>query len=128
MIPSLFNNHRKNTQIMILSVNEKNFSQEVLNSSQLVIVDFWAPWCGLCKAIVPILLKLQSESTQPIKLVSINADDNLKLANTYRLKSLPTLLVFERGVIIQRFENFHSRDGLYQVLSEIVLTSVAQSV
>ena len=109
---------------MILSVNEKNFSQEVLNSDRLVIVDFWAPWCGLCKAIVPVLLKVQAESTQPIKLVSINADQNLKLANTYRLKSLPTLLVFERGKLIQKLEGFHSREELYQILEQMMFTLV----
>ncbi len=113
---------------MILSVNEKNFSQEVLNCDRLVIVDFWAPWCGLCKAIVPILHKLQSEATQPIKLVSVNADENLKLATTYRLRSLPTILIFERGVLVERLEDFHGRDGLYQILEEIVLNSVVQSV
>jgi thioredoxin 1 len=113
---------------MILSVNEKNFSQEVLNSDRLVIVDFWAPWCGLCKAIVPVLLKFQAEATEPIKLVSINADQNLKLANTYRLKSLPTLLVFDRGLLVQRLDDFYSRDGLYQILEKVVLSSVAQSV
>lgn len=113
---------------MILSVNEKNFSPEVLNCDRLVIVDFWAPWCGLCKAIVPILHKLQAEATQPIKLVSVNADENLKLANTYRLRSLPTILIFERGVLLERLEDFHGRDGLYQILEEIVLNSVVQSV
>jgi thioredoxin 1 len=109
---------------MILSVDEKNFSQEVLNSDRPVIVNFWAPWCGLCKAIVPVLHKVQSESTQPIKLVSVNADGNFKLANTYRLTSLPTLLVFEKGNLIQRLEGFHSREGLYQLLEQRMFTSV----
>jgi thioredoxin 1 len=81
-------------------------------------------WCGLCKIIVPVLLKVQSESTQTIKLVSVNADQNLKLANTYRLKSLPTLLVFERGNLIQRLEGFHNREALYQTLEQMMFTSV----
>jgi thioredoxin 1 len=109
---------------MILSVDEKNFSQEVLNSDRLVLVDFWAPWCGLCKAIVPVLLKVQAESTHPIKLVSINADRNFKLANTYRLKSLPTLLIFDRGNLVQRLEGFHGREEVYQVLEQIMFTSI----
>jgi thioredoxin 1 len=109
---------------MILSVDEKNFSQEVLNADRLVIVNFWAPWCGLCKAIVPVLLKVQAESTQPIKLVSVNADRNFKLANTYRLTSLPTLLVFDRSNLIQRLEGFHTRDGLYKLLEQRMFTSV----
>ena len=67
---------------MVLSLNERTFKQEVLESATPVLVDFWAPWCGLCRIIHPIVQEYQSGWCENVKLVRINADDNLKLATT----------------------------------------------
>ncbi|HIK55883.1 MAG TPA: redoxin domain-containing protein [Synechococcales cyanobacterium M55_K2018_004] len=96
----------------MLTVNEKNFSNEVLGSSTPVLVNFWAPWCGLCRMMTPLLSNLQTEWEGQIKLVSVNADENLKLANTYRLTSLPTVLLLDRGTVIHRFDHFNSYEDL----------------
>ncbi|MBW4648433.1 MAG: thioredoxin fold domain-containing protein [Kastovskya adunca ATA6-11-RM4] len=106
---------------MVLSVSERTFTQEVLESSTPVLVDFWAPWCGLCRMIHPLLLEFQSEWGEQIKLVRINADENLKLANTYRLQSLPTLVLLEGGQVVYRFDCFHSREDLRRVLENVVV-------
>jgi thioredoxin 1 len=111
----------------VLSVNERTFSQEVLDSSTPVLVDFWAPWCGLCRIIHPIIQEFQSDWGEPIKLIRVNADENLKLANTYRLKSLPTLLLFERGQLIHRLEGFHGRDDLRIALKKVIVNSLPKS-
>ena len=113
---------------MLFSVNERTFEQEVLASSQPVLVHFCAPWCGLCRMINPVLVKLVSEIGRPIKLVSINADDNFKLSNYYRLKSLPTLMLFERGSLVQRLDNFQQREDLEQMIKNIMNEVMAQSV
>jgi thioredoxin 1 len=105
-----------------LSVSERTFTQEVLESPIPVLVNFGAPWCGLCRIIQPLLLQFQAQCGQEIKLVGINADDNFKLSNTYRLKSLPTILVIERGVVKQRLEAFSGRDDFRQALETIRLT------
>ncbi|NEQ70484.1 MAG: conjugal transfer protein TraF, partial [Symploca sp. SIO2D2] len=97
---------------MVLSVNERTFRQEVLKSSQPVLVDFWAPWCGLCQIIQPILREFQLEWGNQVKVLRVNADNNFKLANTYKLKSLPTLLLFENGKVVYRLENVQGRDEL----------------
>ncbi|AKG23457.1 thioredoxin family protein [Calothrix sp. 336/3] len=104
---------------MVLSVNERTFTQEVLESPIPVLVNFEAPWCGLCRIVHPLLLKFKAQCGETIKLVDINADDNFKLSNTYRLTSLPTLLLIESGTVRQRLEGFRSRDDLMRALEEI---------
>ncbi|MBD2199727.1 MULTISPECIES: thioredoxin family protein [Calothrix] len=106
---------------MVLSVSERTFTQEVLESPIPVLVNFEAPWCGLCRIIHPLLLQFQSQCGDQIKLVTVNADQNFKLSTTYRLKSLPTLLLIENGTIQYRLESFRGRDDLRLALEEIKL-------
>ena len=112
---------------MLFSVNEQTFESEVLASSQPVLVHFWAPWCDFCRLINPVLLKLESELERPIKLVSINADDNFKLATFYRLKNLPTLMLFERGSLVERMDRFPHREGLEKTIANLLNQVMAQS-
>jgi thioredoxin 1 len=107
---------------MVLSVSERTFTQEVLESPVPVLVNFEAPWCGLCRIIQPLLLQFQTQCENQIKLVAINADQNFKLSNTYRLKSLPTLLLIENGIVRKRLEYFRTREDLLSALEEIQLT------
>ncbi|HEY9804333.1 MAG TPA: thioredoxin domain-containing protein [Leptolyngbyaceae cyanobacterium] len=107
---------------MVLSVSERTFTQEVLESPVPVLVNFEAPWCGLCRIIHPLLFQFQSQCGEQIKLVRVNADDNFKLSNTYRLKSLPTLLLIENGIVRHRLESFRGRDDLRLALEEIKLS------
>ncbi|NEP58007.1 MAG: thioredoxin [Symploca sp. SIO2G7] len=112
---------------MVLSVNERTFRQEVLKSSQPVLVDFWAPWCGLCQIIQPILREFQLEWGNQVKVLRVNADNNFKLANTYKLKSLPTLLFFENGKVVYRLDNVQGRDELRLILKKLILNSLPNS-
>ena len=108
---------------MFSRINEETFREEVLQSSQPVLVHFWAPWCSLCKMIHPMLVQLQQSFDRPIKLVSINADDNFQLANTYQLRTLPTLLFFEDGNIQQRLDHFQGREGAFASLQHLLQQS-----
>lgn len=107
---------------MVLSVSERTFTQEVLQSPIPVLVNFEAPWCSLCRLIHPLLLQFNAQCGEQIKLVGVNADNNFKLANTYRLRTLPTLLLVENGIIRHRLEGFGSKEDLRLALEEIKLT------
>lgn len=107
---------------MVFSVSERTFTQEVLQSPIPVLVNFEAPWCGLCHLIHPLLLQFKAQCGDQIKLVGVNADNNFKLANTYKLKSLPTLILVENGIIRHRLEGFRSKEDLRLALEEIKLT------
>ncbi|MEH2375446.1 thioredoxin family protein [Nostoc sp.] len=104
---------------MVLSVSERTFTQEVLESPIPVLVNFEAPWCGLCRIIHPLLLQFQAQCGEEIKLVTVNADQNFKLSTTYRLKSLPTLLLIENGTIGDRLESFRGTEDLRLALEDI---------
>lgn len=80
----------------ILDVTESTFSSFVLQSDKTVIVDFWAPWCGPCRNITPILESIVNESDD-IVMAKVNVDDEMGLANQYQIKGLPTLLLFKNG-------------------------------
>ena len=97
--------------VMMTTVTEDNFNQEVLASSVPVFVHFQAPWCGICQLISPILNSYKAKWPTQVRILEINADENFKLANQYQLKTLPTLLYIEKGKVIQRIEGFDSREA-----------------
>ncbi|QIZ73199.1 thioredoxin [Oxynema aestuarii] len=105
---------------MVLSVNEQTFKKEVLEATSLVLVHFWAPWCGPCRMIEPILSAFEQEWGEKLKIVGINADLNLKLASAYRLSTLPTLILFDRGQIVHRVQGLQNRDELYDAVRSFV--------
>ena len=84
----------------IKNCNENDFENEVLKSNRPVIVDFWAEWCGPCKMLTPILEELSNEMKNEINVVKVNLDENQDLAMKYSIRSIPTLLLFNEGNLI----------------------------
>lgn len=113
---------------MLLSTSETTFSRQVLEYSEPVLVYFWAPWCKLCSNVSSALTQFQSQHPGRLKMVSINADENFKLVNEYRLKVLPTVLIFDRGHVIQRLEGFHRREDIHRSLVQVTQSAIGAKV
>ena len=84
-----------------ISVNKNNFNQEVLNSDKPVLMDFWAPWCGPCRMVVPLVEEIAKERSD-IKVVKINVDEEEDLAMQFGVMSIPTLVVMKNGKIVNQ--------------------------
>jgi len=106
--------------MMLNAVSDLTFTHEVLNTPGLVVVNFWAPWCGLCHLIDPLLNKLRLDWGDAIKVVSVNADSNLKLATNYRLTMLPTVILFQNGQPIFRLDRFEGKEEFLRHLNREV--------
>ncbi len=101
----------------VIEFNEQNFEEEVINSSEPTLVDFWAPWCGPCRQLMPVIEELAGDN-DTVKVGKVNTDDNQSLAIKYGADALPTLLVFKGGEVVQRFRGVQPKARLQEALDE----------
>lgn len=85
-----------------IEFTDANFDSEVIKSDTPVLVDFWAPWCGPCKMVAPIVEEISSEYQGRLKVGKVNTDDNQRVAMEYGVMSIPTLMIFKGGEVVER--------------------------
>lgn len=96
----------------LTELNENNFDDEVIKSDKLTVVDFWAPWCGPCRKLAPVLDEIAGEFDGKIKLVKVNTDENLKLAQRFSISALPSILIFKNGEPVERLVSLMPKSAL----------------
>ena len=100
--------------------NDQNFKTDVLDAKQPVLVDFWAEWCGPCKAIAPSLEELSEEMASKLKIVKINVDENPSISQTYSIRSIPALMIFKDGEKISEKMGALPKSALQSWVNEII--------
>jgi thioredoxin 1 len=100
----------------ITNATDQNFSNET--NSGLVLADFWAPWCGPCKMIAPVLEELDSDMGDKVKIVKVDVDENQETAGKYGVMSIPTLVVLKDGEVVDKVIGFQPKEALAELLNK----------
>ncbi len=107
----------------IIELTDANFQSEVLDHKGVVLVDFWAPWCGPCRMIAPILEELAEEYQGKVKIGKVNVDENQQYARNYGIASIPTLLLFKDGKLVDRAIGAMPKPHLEQFIMGALLSN-----
>jgi thioredoxin len=102
----------------LLEITDSTFESEVLQADKPVLVDFWAPWCGPCRMVGPVLDEIAGEKLEAVKIVKINTDENYQFAGKYGVMSLPTLLIFKDGQPVDKLIGAHPKRTIVDRLDQ----------
>ena len=102
----------------IQNVDQDSFQKTVIESSKPVLVDFWAPWCGPCRAVGPIVEELANEYNGKAVFAKVNVDDSPFVASNYSVMSIPTIMIFKEGKPVQQIVGFKPKDQLKKLLDD----------
>ncbi|WP_314292513.1 thioredoxin [Leptotrichia massiliensis] len=103
---------------MALNLNKDNFDQSI--SSGVALVDFWAEWCGPCKMQLPIIEEFSSEMEGKATIGKVNVDEELELAQSFGIQSIPTLILFKDGKPVKKLVGLHSKESLYEEVNQVL--------
>ncbi len=103
---------------MIKVVNDKNFNEEIADSDNIVVVDFWAPWCGPCKMLTPVIEELSNEMGKEVKFAKINVDESPIIASKYKISSIPTVMVFSKDTVKETMVGFRPKADLKKIIEK----------
>ncbi len=100
--------------------DDANFEREVLQSSQPVLVDFWAPWCGPCRQIAPVIEQLAGENQGSVKIGKLNVDEAPVAAQSFGVSSIPTLMLFKNGEVVERYVGLQPKSRLQEAIDAAI--------
>ena len=103
---------------MALNLNKDNFEQSISNG--VALVDFWAEWCGPCKMQLPIIEEFSSEMEGKATIGKVNVDEQLELAQSFGIQSIPTLILFKDGKPVKKLVGLHSKESLYEEINQVL--------
>lgn len=106
--------------INIIEISDSTFDQEVLQSDVPVLVDFWAPWCGPCRAIAPVIDELSQEYAGKLKVAKCNVDDNPKTPSRYGIRAIPTLIIFKGGNVSEQITGAVAKSQIATAIDKVV--------
>ncbi len=104
----------------IFEINDSSFEAEVINSDKPVVVDFWAPWCGPCRAIAPLLEELAGSLGDQIKIAKCNVDDNPVTPGKFEIRSIPTLIFFKDGQVVDQIVGMVAKAKLEETINKML--------
>jgi thioredoxin 1 len=103
-----------------IQLTDETFEQEVVKSAQPVLVDFWAPWCGPCRMIGPVIEELAKEYAGKVKVCKLNTDEAQDSASKYQISAIPTILLFKGGKVVQQLVGLQPKEELKKHLDELL--------
>jgi thioredoxin len=102
----------------MIQITEGNFNNEVVSSDKVVVADFWASWCGPCKMLSPVIEQVESELETKVKFVKINVDDNPVLSQQFGIASIPTVMVFDKGNVVDTMIGFRPKQDIVKLIEK----------
>ncbi|MFH1559052.1 MAG: thioredoxin [Patescibacteria group bacterium] len=103
-----------------IQITDSNFQKQIKKNQGLMLVDFWAPWCGPCQMMSPIIQELSKEYKGKVKIAKLNVDENKQAAQEYQVMSIPTLIIFKNGEETQRMVGAHDKETLKEKLDTLL--------
>lgn len=101
-------------------ISDSSFQQEILESSTPALVDFWAPWCGPCKSIAPVLEEIANEFSGKLKVAKLNVDDNPQTPTRYNVKGIPNLVFFKAGKVVEQIVGAVPKEQLIAAIKKLI--------